>query len=550
MTSYLYRDADGDLLYQKTRHVPKRFTFERPDPDAPGQWLSGLDGVSQTLFRLPELIASNGDQWVFCCEGERDVLSLTQLGLVATTAGSVGSWTPEYGSSGYFLGKRVCVLPDNDDAGRRLAETVAADISDEAAEVKVPELPGLPAGGDVSDWLGPDGQLDGKTEDEIRGALLALVEATPTWTPQAPVGLSARSASIISPAVVNLADVIAEHIDWLWPSRLAIGKVNLLAGDPNLGKTLISLDIAARVSRGDRFPDSEERTQVGGVILLSAEDGLADTVRPRLDAAGADVRKIAALTGVNIVGTNPGTIEEVWLNLKTDLAQVETVVQEMGDCRLIIIDPLSAYLGKTDSHKEAEVRGLIGPLAAMASRLRVAILAIAHLRKGQGSPMQRVMGSTGFIAAARSGHVVATDKADPTGQNRLFLNMKSNLAAEQPGLSYRVDVSLSPQPSIAWGAEPVYISAEEALAPAPSSPGPEPTDRLEAEEWLKLYLAQGPRPAKELIRDAKDVGIPERTLRRAKRELGVISGKEAFDKPWHWKLPVDPPKTKDANETP
>ena len=174
----------------------------------------------------------------------------------------------------------------------------------------------------------------------------------------------ATGRAIFPPVVKRLSDVVAEQVEWLWPERIATGKLTLLAGNPGLGKSFVSLDMSARVSLGAPWPDNREHSAapLGSVVLLTAEDGLGDTVRPRLDAIGADVTKIVALSAVLDLNGS-----EVMPNLQRDLHAIDDVIESLGDCKLVVIDPLTAYLGKVDSHVNSDVRSVLAPLSEMSS---------------------------------------------------------------------------------------------------------------------------------------------------------------------------------------
>jgi len=325
----------------------------------------------------------------------------------------------------------------------------------------------------------------------------------------------ARRATRSGAAVtVNLADVQAEPIRWLWWQRIALGKLTLIAGDPGLGKSFLTMDLAARVSRGAGWPDLPGApTEAGGVVLLSAEDDVADTIRPRLDAAGADVSRIVALQAVN---TAQGART---FDLARDLAALEQVITDRADVRLIVVDPITAYCGKTDSHNNTEVRGLLAPLAELASRHRVAVVAVTHLNKsGAGPAIYRTMGSLAFAAAARAVWAVTKDKDDP--DRRLLLPVKNNIGADRSGLAFALHNAPDvPAPAVAWEAEPIDTTADSAL----SDDAGEPSKSDEAAEFLRATLADGPLPASEVEQQAKQAGIAWRTVQRAKRDAGVRS---------------------------
>lgn len=337
---------------------------------------------------------------------------------------------------------------------------------------------------------------------------------------------------------VNLADVQPEQLDWLWPGRIPIGKLTLLYGDPGLGKSFLTMDIAARVSTGCGWPDlPSERFEPGGVILLTAEDGLADTVRPRLDAAGADVSRIEAIESVGIAGGG-----ERGVNLADDLYLIEGCIEARGDVRLFIIDPVSAYCGKADSHTNAEVRGMLAPIAKLAERHGVAIVAVSHLNKSAGGrAMYRAMGSLAFIAAARAGWLVVEDENDPA--RRLLLPTKMNLASRPTGLAFslRGTGMIGGVPNIAWEADPVEVLADDALAAIGGQGGDDDGRKGalgEAADFLRHELANGARPSGDVKKAARAAGIAPRTLDRARTELSIVAAPDGFGGPWTWALPA------------
>lgn len=339
------------------------------------------------------------------------------------------------------------------------------------------------------------------------------------------------------PVLVSLADVEPEPVSWLWPQRIALGKVTLLAGDPGLGKSFLSLDLAARVSNGAKWPDCPEHAPLGGVVLLSAEDDLGDTIRPRLDAAGADVKRIIALQGVK--GCDKDGKYDRPPDLGRDVEAIKQAIDAVADCRLVIIDPVSAYMGKADDHKNAAVRGVLGPLAALAGQRKIAILAVTHLRKGEGQALYRAMGSLAYVAAARAAWLVAPAPKNKQGMTRLFLPMKNNLGNDTTGLAFTLSKRhTGTWPCVEWSSEPVETTAEEALAPKPRQRGPKADERDEAADFLRETLAKGPKLGTELTEQAKEVhGISKSTLNRAKKLVRVVSFQQVVPGPWYWKLP-------------
>jgi len=338
-----------------------------------------------------------------------------------------------------------------------------------------------------------------------------------------------------SPVLVRMADVKPEPVRWLWPGRIALGKLTLIAGDPGLGKSFLTLDVASRVSTGAGWPDAIGVSHSpGGVVLLSAEDDPADTIRPRLEAAGADLSRIVVLQAVHAGGGGRSSVRT--FDLTRDLSALERAIRDTPDCRLVVIDPVTAYLGGTDSHKNGEIRGLLAPLADLAARYGVAVVAVTHLNKsGGGSAVYRTMGSLAFVAAARAAWAVVADKADP--HRRLLLPIKNNLAANRGGLAYSfVDSPGHDQPQLAWEEGAVSISADDALA---VERGGKRSVVDDAADWLRDLLSDGPRAMKDVEDDARGAGYSLAALRRAKAVLGVVSRKPAFGGPWEWSLPPE-----------
>jgi archaellum biogenesis ATPase FlaH len=325
-------------------------------------------------------------------------------------------------------------------------------------------------------------------------------------------------------AIRRLSDVKPETLEWLWPGRIPLGKLTLLAGDPGLGKSFVTLDMAARVSNGSGWPDDCGAKQAAGsVVLFSAEDDLRDTIRPRLDRAGADVTRIIAVEGIRWTDAETAESGTRCFSLERDLHALEGVIAETADARLVVIDPISAYCGRADSHKNSEIRGLLAPLAELAARFRLAVVAVTHLSKGgAGKAVYRAMGSLAFAAAARAVWAVAKDQSNPT--RRLILPVKMNLSPDPTGLAYSIDDG-----AVAWEAEPVRMTADDAFsAEADRERGGESSEWREAGDWLVEVLTDGPVAAKEIKSLARVNGIGEKPLRTAKERLGIVSQREGF----------------------
>jgi hypothetical protein len=326
---------------------------------------------------------------------------------------------------------------------------------------------------------------------------------------------------------VTLAAVETKPVEWLWPGWIPLGKMAMLDGDPDLGKSTLLLDLAARVSTNAAMPDGSVGTP-GGVLLLSAEDDPEDTIKPRLLAAGADLTKIHIITAID---GHPPT-------LPRDLPAIEARMIE-HHIRLLLIDPLIAYLAG-DACSDQDVRKALHPIAMTLGRRACSALSLRHLNKGGGTKaMYRGGGSIGIIGAARAGMLVAQDPDDPKG--RVLAQTKHNLAAGRPSLRYTLEwVDQLQACRLVWRPAPSPYSADDLLHVAQGQDPEGKTAKEEAKAFLKQFLADGPKPATAVYEQGKKIKLGESTLRKAKAELGVLSTadkQEGQYTGWVWSLP-------------
>jgi hypothetical protein len=275
------------------------------------------------------------------------------------------------------------------------------------------------------------------------------------------------------------SEIQPEPIRWLWTQRIALGKISLIAGQPGLGKSQITTYLTAVTSSGANWPTGEP-CSAGDALILSAEDDPADTIRPRLEASGA------TLDRVHIVYAVRDKRGDRLFNLRHDLAALETKLKANTAIKLVIIDPISAYLGGIDSHNNSEVRGLLAPLARMAANHGVAVVCVTHLNKGSSAdksssadPLTRVIGSMAFGATVRTAFIILPEKINSEG--RLFLLIKSNISRPCSGLAFHLETHVLPSgietSRVVWEPKPVTITASEALL-APTQD--------EIDDWTKL----------------------------------------------------------------
>ena len=327
-----------------------------------------------------------------------------------------------------------------------------------------------------------------------------------------------EEGTVEGPRVVRLGDVEPEPVHWLWDGYVARGKVNLLADDPGLGKSWATLDLATRVTVGGETPDRQHIMEQGSVVLLTAEDGLADAVRPRIDAQGGDAQMVNVLEGIIDVGGHdrlPTLVENI-----DHLGQVVISTK----AHLVIVDPLNAYIGRADSHNDAQIRRALTPLAKMADRTGAAVLVVMHLNQATLQPaLYRVQGSIGYVGAARSVLLVVRDKTDPA--MRVIVPIKSNLSVEMPAVAF----TITKEPALAWRGV-VEVDVAELLATEQGA-------RKAARKLLQVILSDGGVPQQDVLKEARECDISEATLRRAAKDMNVQSariGKAGRQGGGHW----------------
>jgi len=411
---YEYRDEQGELRYAVERWAnPKTFRCV-PGLPAPAQ---------RILYQAAALAwARTTGETVYVVEGEKDVHSLMDLGLIATcNAGGAGVWLPGY--SEQLRGCVVIVVADNDVPGRAHARSVAAALRGYAREVStvVPMV-----GKDVTDMLESGYGIEGLDPLPEHEEIMSYVAA----------------------------DVPSRKVSWAWHNYFPLGKLSLVEGDPGDGKSIMTIDLAARWSTGAPMPDGTNGAGPWPVILVSAEDDKEDTIRPRLEAAGAKLSDVHLITH-GITADQP-------FEFGSGLVRVEYLARTTG-ARAIFFDPLMAFIGgDTDTHNDSSVRRALQPLKALAERTRAAVIAVRHLNKGgQGTKaIYRGGGSIAFTGAARATFLVTADRNDPA--NKVFAAVKTNLARRPPSLAYRVESNAEDIPYIVWGGV-VGVDAQGAL---------------------------------------------------------------------------------------
>lgn len=316
--------------------------------------------------------------------------------------------------------------------------------------------------------------------------------------------------------LVNLDEVEPEVVEWLWYPYIPKGKLTMIEGDPGLGKSWLTMALASYISRGKALPYQVDH-KAGPVLIMSAEDGLADTIKPRLMTLGANTKNITAIPEpVSFTENGAKAVDEAIKILKP---------------RLVIIDPLVAYLGgKIDLHKANETREIMARLTRIAEENRVAIILVRHLTKGgKEKAIYRGLGSIDLTAAVRSVLAIGRNPKEPD-EGRVICHIKSNLAPLGKPLAYTLDASDKKHP-FEFGEE-LNVDVNEVLAQNPSG-GKGSTEM--AMEFLTDLLKDEPLKSSEIKREAEARGISEKNLKRAKRIMGIVLIVE--DGVYKWSLP-------------
>ena len=321
--------------------------------------------------------------------------------------------------------------------------------------------------------------------------------------------------------LINMEQVEVEKIDWLLYPFIPFGKVTIVQGDPGEGKTTMVLQIIAKLTKGEAVLPSgsdesalEEKTMAlepVNVIYQTAEDGLGDTIKPRLLSAGADCSRVM------VIDDNDQALTMMDARLE------EAIIQTKA--RLVVLDPIQGFLGAdVDMHRANEIRPLMKRVAVLAEKYHCAIILIGHMNKNSnGKSSYRGLGSIDFQAAARSVLIVGRIKDEP--EIRVVCHVKSSLAPEGKSIAFRLDKDTG----FEWIGE-YDISADDLLS------GDNRGQKIhEAKEFLKEILVSGSVAQTKVAEEAESRGIKKKTLWNAKKELEIDSVK--IGNQWFWMLP-------------
>jgi hypothetical protein len=356
-------------------------------------------------------------------------------------------------------------------------------------------------------------------------------------TSDASGGAADASGVVLTPA----ATIRPAPIAWFMRDRLPMGALSLVVGIPGEGKSTFLVDCAARASRGTLEGDFHGKPVA--VALATAEDALAEVMVPRLTAAGANLELVKF-----VQVKRDGTTGNLVLTSEA-IAKLEQLVQR-EQIRFLVLDPVVAlFPGKIDTHRDAAVRQLLAPLAAMAESNRLALAAVMHLNKSQVQEvLARVSGSIGFVGAARSVLLIGRDPGDRDGSTRILAHAKCNVGPQAPSRRFTIveyqftteEGATITTSSLTWGEDAPDISPRDLIA---TETAEDRSALADAIEFLRELLSSSPNAseAKVIRRKARQHGIADRTLDRAKKKLGVVSQYDGRSATWGWRLPNAPP---------
>ena len=338
------------------------------------------------------------------------------------------------------------------------------------------------------------------------------------------------------------SDIKEKSIEWIWKKHIARGKLVMIGGDPGLGKSQVALDVAARVTTGADWPDGAKGAGVGAsVVILSAEDDADDTMVPRLDFMAADRAKVYVVNASRPVGENEKLSP---VNLVADIDALRETIEKIGDVALVVIDPLSEYLGGVNTDKTGEVRVALAQLRMLAAEMKFAVLVIMHLNKSeQQSAIYRVSGSMAFMALMRKVYLVTPGLQDPA--SRLFMPIKANVGSLGDSRTFSIEGENgdkdTPRTRVVWGSSSNLDADSVFKTLLNRRLGGDGGEKLnDAKNTLRLILKDAPQLVAKVEEEMKVFGISSATYRRARFELGVVTekvGKKGPKDPWMLRLP-------------
>lgn len=479
VADYVYTDRHGEpvLLVKRIQLTDGSKTFAQFSPNGYGGWKAGTDGVKAPLYKLPEV--TDGDDPVIVVEGEKCADALRIIGLNATTcAGGAGKFSQQHAEQ--LRGREVVVWPDKDEPGHQHADKVWGLSESHATPLRRVEPPDwLSEGGDVVDVLAACG------EAEVRRLVdeAAELEASEQIGAQTPLY---RWAS----------DIETEEVRYVMQPQLVRGAVNMVDGDPGVGKDWLVGGIAADLSRGIRPGETRPTRDPVRSLLLCCEDSAEQTVAPRLAAMGADLMRIAVMSAHMDLSDPEG------------VARLDQIIEEVAP-ELVVISTLTTYCPSVDLFRPNIAGPIIARLGEVARRNDVAIAALRHLNKSKGTKtIYRGNSSIALIGTARSGMLVGRDSED-TNQ-RALIHYKCNVAEEAEPLGFRVEPTVDGRGKFEWTG-PCSLTEADALGEPETDGG---TNRSQVLELLQHMCGKERAMSADVIAQGESEGISTRTLQR------------------------------------
>ena len=501
VAQYEYTDLEGHVVCKKLRYNNKSFCWLHPN--GYGGWDKGRNGASP-LFNQFQVRQINT---LYLVEGEKDVLTLKSVGKAAVSLpdGAKSKWRSEY--TDFFRGRTVAIIPDNDEPGKQFAQMVAAELHGAAKSVKVLDLSqiwqGIPNKADISDYLAafPNGMQ----------AVSDLAARTAEWMP------GASEEEPPKRKFMKLSNVESTNTEWLWYPYIPLGKITLMNADPGTGKTFFSLYLAATVSTGNQFYGEgfHVKHDPSVVIYQTAEDGIADTIKPRLETMAVNFHNIYFVDE-----------SEEPLSLSESYDDIERAMKDLNP-RLMIFDPLQAYLGaNVDMHRANEVRPVLSRIGHLAEKYNCAVIFIMHNSKtGQNKALFRALGSIDIPAVARS---MLTLGKNPNNKKQVVMcHEKSSLAEHGRSIMFSINPELGGVVFEGFS----ELNADDVLNPRMGTRNKPSVCKEEAADALLDLLGEEGYVTLDDVQTLQyAMGFSERTLYNAKKDLALESVSLGFGK--------------------
>lgn len=499
-------------------------------PDSEHKWIQAPGSRADFLWCADLPPVDGASKVVGTFEGVRDTALARALGFNAVGPLAT-SCVPEHNPSERFLDSvarvktyaHAALIGDNDEAGKAAMQRLHDYLGLGAVYVH-----GLgPECKDLSEFYEKNGEEAAK--EWLRKAYESVAECSSFQ--KVDKAATATGAPVSELVIQTLINVTAQPVRWTWPNRIPRGKLTGISGNPDTGKTCVALDLMARYTTGRDWPDAPNENEPGDVLLLSAEDDPADTLRPRLEVAGADLERVHLVDGVRV--SRNAKAEVKVLALEEDLSKIEQALNDNPQIGIVVIDPVTSYLSRADLNKEVEMRRVLTPLRVLAERAGVAVLIISHFNKrGDVGALHRVGGAVAMTGVARAVWVFAKDP-EADGEY-LMLPVKKNVGKKVAGLRYRINekqTAVGGQPVIEWLGEARDSDPDSVLEVAGD---PIQKRQARAGRFLDDYLTE-PKPSAEIMEAGKEAGISRSALFEAKKARGIRAEKK--DGRWIWLPP-------------